>query len=109
MKRLYCGMLAIVLLLGLSIAAFPAYAANAEEHLKEAAAYDQKVTELDAVIQEHEQMKKDFPNRFANFDGKFGRGGTMDSHCDAIIEKTKALQVEYRDFAEAHRAEAVKV
>jgi hypothetical protein len=84
--------------------------ADAVQHLTEATTYEQKAQEQEALIQKHEQMKKDYPYRFSHNPKYWPKSDLrwMNDHCDAIIQKAEALKAELLEFAKWHRTKATE-
>jgi hypothetical protein len=101
MKRLKSAILGVGIIAGV-LGFAPKLFADATSHLEKAAAYEQKATDLDAVIAEHKAMEK------AGMTGKTPASTRqkMEKHCDAIIAATTKLQSEYRSFAAWHKLQA---
>lgn len=96
---------------------YPAFAAEVSEviadHKSLAASYQEKAAAQDALIQEHQQMKKDYNRRFtpSNY-SKIGipsRVKEMDKHCDKIVKAAKQEKQTLLDFAEWHRMRAAEL
>ncbi len=86
-------------------------ASSIQDHLAMAAAYDVRIKDLDAVVAEHQQMKKDYTKRFYVNDkitppAKFE---AMNKHCDAIIRDATALRTELAAMANWHKLRAAEL
>ena len=87
---------------------------SAEDHEAMAASYMEKVKVQEAIIQEHEQMKKDYEKELTHGTPKLRRfyAGKIDSmkkHCNAIIQSAWQLADEYRKFANWHKMRAAEL
>lgn len=103
MNKLKSAILGVGIIAGVLGFAPRLFAADtAASHLEKAAAYEQKATDLDAVIAEHKAMEKE------GMTGKTPASTRqkMEKHCDAIIAATTKLQSEYRSFAAWHKLQA---
>ncbi len=83
----------------------------ATSHLNLAASYEQKAATQDVVIAEHQQMKKDYREKFF-VNAKVTPGNQvkeMENHCDALIQDARKLQAEYLEFAKWHRMRAAEL
>ncbi|MBK7971768.1 MAG: hypothetical protein IPK07_00140 [Deltaproteobacteria bacterium] len=83
-------------------------AKSTQDHLVLAASYDLRLQDLDRLIAEHEQMKRDH-RRFYSVNEKViakKPSSEMEKHCDAIIQDAKRLERDLRDFAAWHRSVA---
>ena len=69
-----------------------------------AAAYEQKATDLDAVIAEHKAMKKEGVTEKTQVSVR----QKMDKHCDAIIADATKLRDDYKAFATWYRLQATE-
>ena len=109
MKKLQSVILATLLL----AMALPVrvQADEVSDHQGLVASYEKKAAEQDAVIAEHEQMKKDYAARFSvpQKGGKLPQIQAMEKHCNAIIEDATKLRDEYRDFAKWHKMRAAEL
>lgn len=74
---------------------------NAQDHATLASLYEQRAADEDALINQHERMKRD--SDFYRKNSSATAQGQMDQHCSAIIEKAKALQAELTKTAEWHK------
>lgn len=73
-------------------------------HEERAAAYDAKAKDLDAVIAEHQQMKKSGMTEKTPASTRT----KMEKHCDAIIKDAAKLRDDYKAFAQHHRMMAME-
>lgn len=90
--------------LGFAPRAFAEDAVKTLTHAEKAEAYEQKATELDAVVAEHKAMKKD---GFTEKTPVTVRQ-KMEKHCDAIITDAAKLRDDYKAFATWHRMNATE-
>jgi len=101
----------ILMLVFSPVLSFPVSAqAMTTDHEKMAADYDAKVMQQDALIQEHEKMKKDLPNQIAT-SSKGDKSPDLkdaEKHCDKIIEHSRALKNEFQEFSKWHRMRAAE-
>lgn len=82
----------------------------AQDHLGRASEYEARIKELDGVIAEHEQMKRDQHRFFVNPRlTPAPQNKEMEKHCDRIILDTKQLQGDLRELAEWHKARAAEL
>ena len=89
-------------------AAGPLYAATpktAEDYLSLAARYEQKAQEQQAVIAEHEQMKKEGVTEKTPVSLR----QKMEKHCDAIIKDAAKLKEDYLVFAQYNKMRAAEL
>lgn len=88
-------------------------AAVADAHQQMAASYQAKAAEQDALIAEHEQMKKDYEKRFtppnASKVGVPSDVKEMEAHCDRIINAAEKEKQELLDFAKWHEMRAAEL
>lgn len=109
MKNIHLAVLAALLL----TMALPTriWADEVSDHQDKAVFYEQKAAEQDAVIAEHEQMKKDYADRFSvpEKGGKLPQIEEMEKHCNAIIEDATKLRDEYLEFAKWHQMRAAEL
>lgn len=96
-----------VLALGLSvfITSAVSMAKGKIDHAALSQKYEKMASEQDAIIKEHEQMKKDKKSMQAGLP-KATREKTisdMEKHCDAIISDAKKLGEDYRAMAQWHK------
>lgn len=88
---------------GLSLAP-RSFAANALSHQEKAAAYEQKVVELEAVVAEHTRMRSTGMTDKTSVAAR----QKMEKHCDAIIADAAKLRDDYRSFASWHKMQATE-
>jgi len=111
MKTLSIVILGLAIMVG-SLVTQNVYAAEpsqvAADHLAMAKSYEEKAAALDAVIAEHEQMKKEYKSKFFINEKATPMSGLkkMNAHCDAIIKDAKKLKAEYLDFEKWHEMRA---
>jgi hypothetical protein len=92
-----------------------AYAAEppqvSTDHLAMAKSYEDKAAAQDALIAEHEQMKKDYKSRFFINEKltPMAKLKKMNDHCDAIIKDAQKLKADFNDFAKWHRLRAAEL
>jgi hypothetical protein len=101
MKKSMSGIAVAGLLLAMTMSAF-AVSPGVDDHLTLAASYEQRAGQQDAVIAEHQQMKKEGVTDKTSPAVK----DKMAKHCDAIIEHAKKLKEDYEAFARFHRMQA---
>lgn len=87
---------------------------EAAEHTAVAASYDLRIADLDALIAEHQKMKKDYRTRVPRYKGAVAPGrdselAEMDKHCDAIIGDATRLRNELAEFAKWHRTQGANL
>ena len=95
----------------------PAFAAEvstvAADHKAMAVSYQEKAAAQDALIAEHQQMKKDYEKRFtpsnASKIGVPSKVAEMESHCDKIIQLAQQEKQEMLDFAKWHQMRAAEL
>ena len=80
----------------------------ATDHLSMAKSYEDKAAAQDALIAEHEQMKKDYKSKYFINEKitPMAKLKKMNDHCDAIIKDAKKLKAEFLDFGKWHRLRA---
>lgn len=80
-------------------------------HESLAASYEQKALEQDALILEHQQMKKDVADRAVSSpkSGPVPVVKEMEKHCNAIINDAQILKTELQEFAKWHRMRAAEL
>jgi len=81
------------------------------DHLAMSKSYEDKAAAQDALISEHEQMKKDYKTRFYINDKltPMAKLKKMNDHCDAIIKDAQKLKADFNDFAKWHRLRAAEL
>jgi hypothetical protein len=89
-------------------------AAAEAEHTAVAAAYDLRVADLDALIAQHQKMKKDSRARTYLYRHETAKSreadlAEMDKHCDAIIGDATRLRDELAEFAKWHRTQGANL
>lgn len=94
-----------------------AYAGEVSEvvadHKAMSASYQEKAAAQDALIVEHQQMKKDYEKRFtpSNYTkvGIPSKVTEMEAHCDKIINLAQQEKQELLDFAKWHQMRAAEL
>lgn len=95
----------------------PAFAAEvsgvAADHKNLAASYREKASEQDALIVEHQQMKKDYDRRFtpsnASKIGIPSKVKEMEKHCGKIVKAAQQEKQALLDFAKWHEMRAAEL
>jgi len=114
MKKLSIIIFSVVIMIASAVAQ-NVYAAEpsqvADDHLAMAKSYEDKAAAQDALIAEHEQMKKDYKARYFINEKitPMSQLKKMNEHCDAIIKDAKKLKAEFLDFAKWHRFRAAEL
>jgi hypothetical protein len=82
-----------------------------DDHLAMSKSYEDKAAAQDALISEHEQMKKDYKSRFFINEKitPMAKLKKMNDHCDAIIKDAQKLKADFSDFAKWHRLRAAEL
>ena len=113
MKTLKIATLSLIIIMGMLLPAFAAEVSEvAADHKALVASYQEKAAAQDALIQEHQQMKKDYDRRFyvnEKVTPKSGIHGKMDKHCDAIINAAQQEKQVLLDFAKWHQMRAAEL
>lgn len=96
-----------------SLLVLPTYAIEdaleaAKSHEEAALNYEQKAAAQDTLIAEHQQMKKEYKQRYFINEKvtPISRIQKMEKHCDAIIKDAEELKRDMLDFAKWHRMRA---
>ena len=113
MKTVNVWFLTMAIMMGAVLAA-PLYANEpaqvAADHLAMAASYEQKAAAQDALIAEHQQMKKDEQRFYINDKVTPKSNYTkMNMHCDKIIQGAQDLKAELLEFAKWHKMRAAEL
>lgn len=96
---------------------YPAFAAEVSEVIKDhkalAVAYQEKAANQDALIAEHQQMKKDYDKRFipSNYSktGIPNRVKEMQKHCGKIVKAAQQEKQALLDFSKWHEMRAAEL
>ena len=83
----------------------------AADHLAMAKSYEDKAAAEDALIAEHEQMKRHYKARFFISERitPMIQLMKMEKHCDVIIEDAQKMKADFLDFAKWHRMLAAEL
>ncbi|MBA4373649.1 MAG: hypothetical protein C0402_12415 [Thermodesulfovibrio sp.] len=114
MKKLSIIIFSLVIMIA-SVVAQNVYAAETSQvstdHLAMSKSYEDKAAAQDALIAEHEQMKKDYKSRFFINEKltPMAKLKKMNDHCDAIIKDAQKLKADFNDFAKWHRLRAAEL
>jgi len=114
MKTLGIAILSLALLIGfasfqnLNAAELPQVSAD---HLKMVKYYEGKAAEQDAIITEHQQMKKEYKQRYFINEKvtPVSRLKNMEQHCDAIINDAQKLKADFLESAKWHKMRAAEL
>jgi hypothetical protein len=96
---------------------YPAFAAEVSDVIRDhkalAASYQEKAAAQDALIAEHQQMKKDYDKRFtpgnASKIGIPSKVKEMDKHCGKIIKAAQQEKQALLDFSKWHEMRAAEL
>ncbi len=114
MKKLNITVLSLALVFGFALAqnlsaAEPAQATA--DHLKMEKYYEDKATEQDAIIAEHQRMKSEYKQQYFINEKvtPVNRLKEMEKHCDAIIHDAQKLRADYLESAKWHKMRATEL
>jgi cell division protein FtsB len=81
------------------------------DHLALAKKYEAQMNVQNTLITEHQQMKRDYYNRFFVNEKISPRKKLqkMEQHCDAIVTEATKLRDELQEFAKWHRMRAAEL
>ncbi len=105
-----------LMILGMTLQ-YPAFAAEVSDVIRDhkamAASYQEKAATQDALITEHQQMKKNYAERFtpgnASKIGIPSKVKEMEKHCGKIVKAAQQEKQALLDFAKWHTMRAAEL